>query len=465
MPPTSADSPIRALIEQLTHEAEASRNSAVEALADIGQAAVPSLVEALHSEHVVTRGNAAAALGRMEAEATAAVPALIEVLKDQDTQNRFLAARALGEIVQGCEPAAPELMRLLADPDGAIRCAAIWALASIQQGAHSAAGALLGLQMVPFLVALLLDSAGPVRCAAAYALGGMRAGKVAASQFIAMLRDSEPAVRSAAAWALGRIAVFETATQGIDGYRGSPPTMPDGRSAYGSRPRPSSSASTPAASPSLLELLDDPSADVRCSAIRTLGELNEVTAIPKLIAAVLDKDIMVRECAVAALQLFGPEAVQALAEALQKSMGSHQEREAGDDEQSAPLDEAPNSTADTSLYNSSLLHGRRTVEKQTAAMFGLLELLLELRPGDAASHRALCKELHERKRITRAENAVLADLHALERHCGPLFERRAGFPNTLLPRAPKALQRAKRHYEKQIRIWFPKWRDEEVLGR
>jgi len=68
------------------------------ALAKIGPAAVPALVEALKSENDEVRRQAAWALAHMGPEAKAAAPALVEALNDRDKQVGAYAADALKEI-------------------------------------------------------------------------------------------------------------------------------------------------------------------------------------------------------------------------------------------------------------------------------------------------------------------------------------------------------------------------------
>jgi CspA family cold shock protein len=102
----------------------------------------------------------------------------------------------------------------------------------------------------------------------------------------------------------------------------------------------------------------------------------------------------------------------------------------------------------------SLRHGRKTVEKQIKAMLALVELLLELRPGDAASHRSLCAKLREEKHVNRSESCVLADIHTLEARCGPLFQRHSkGLSSTLLPGTKQSLKSVKVILERQCKMW------------
>lgn len=92
------------------------RETAADALARIGDAAVPSLVETLQDPDREVRAQAARALARMGPRAEPAIPALIAALKDSDKEVRMGAARALGQIGPPAAEAVPDLIKAIKDP-------------------------------------------------------------------------------------------------------------------------------------------------------------------------------------------------------------------------------------------------------------------------------------------------------------------------------------------------------------
>jgi HEAT repeat protein len=105
--PTPPSVPLRPL-EYLTEQ-----ETAADALARIGPAAVPALLEALHSPDPEVRAKAANVLGRMGPDARDSVPELIRLLDDPDERVRKTVIRALGRIGPAAQDAVPGLMRTL----------------------------------------------------------------------------------------------------------------------------------------------------------------------------------------------------------------------------------------------------------------------------------------------------------------------------------------------------------------
>ncbi|HEX5497809.1 MAG TPA: HEAT repeat domain-containing protein [Thermomicrobiales bacterium] len=91
-------------------------DTAADALARIGEAAVPALIEGLADPNPAVRAQAARALARMGPKGHAAVPALILALEDEHESVRLNAARALGQIGPDAQEAVPALIRTLKDP-------------------------------------------------------------------------------------------------------------------------------------------------------------------------------------------------------------------------------------------------------------------------------------------------------------------------------------------------------------
>ena len=120
---------IPTLIEALQQESKAAWNrnldrgdftnpsqlDSIYGLAAMGEPAVPALTEALDDADWWTRAGAAAALGCMGEPAHGAVPALIEVLKDDSEWVRRNAADTLGNIGPLAQSAVPALIEALGD--------------------------------------------------------------------------------------------------------------------------------------------------------------------------------------------------------------------------------------------------------------------------------------------------------------------------------------------------------------
>lgn len=92
------------------------QETAADALARIGEPAVPMLVETLNDRDPHARAQSARALALMGPKAQAAVPQLILSLDDADEHVRRGAARALGQIGPAAQSAVPALIRLLKLP-------------------------------------------------------------------------------------------------------------------------------------------------------------------------------------------------------------------------------------------------------------------------------------------------------------------------------------------------------------
>lgn len=226
--------------------AGAVRTAAATALAQLGEGAVPALLEALRDRHARLREGAIEALGGIggarsiealtvaltddrsnvrQAAAPAlaraarvdAVPALRAALSHKDPATRRCAAAALGTVADGGSAAA--LRDALADRDRGVRDAALQAL--IRQGGPgavevlcravlegdrelrtAAAGALKNTEWTP---------AGPQQRVVHAVLHGQYAqaaaeGEAALAPLVAALSDRDAAVRAAAARALGLLA-------------------------------------------------------------------------------------------------------------------------------------------------------------------------------------------------------------------------------------------------------------------
>ncbi|MEM4707293.1 MAG: HEAT repeat domain-containing protein, partial [Candidatus Anstonellales archaeon] len=142
---------VPALIEALKDEDALVRANAAEALRKIGKPAVPYLIEALKDESKEVRVGAAEALVNAatygsKAQKTEVLNALIDALGSEDVTIRANAAWVLGKIAADridISTAIPELGKLLEDENEKVRRNAGWALrAAAEQGNNKALDAL-----------------------------------------------------------------------------------------------------------------------------------------------------------------------------------------------------------------------------------------------------------------------------------------------------------------------------------
>lgn len=108
--------PLPSLMELPAFKEWGVRETAADALARIGTAAVPALIDALHDPNPDVRSRAAGAIARMGPPAKEAVPNLIVALADPDWKVRRSAARALGQIGAGAAEAVPALIDVIRNP-------------------------------------------------------------------------------------------------------------------------------------------------------------------------------------------------------------------------------------------------------------------------------------------------------------------------------------------------------------
>jgi hypothetical protein len=109
------------------------RGAIIETLGRIGSTAVPDLISTFSHGASDVRSDAVLAFAWMGPQAGAAVPLLIDVLKHEDENVRVSAVTALGEIGPEAKAAVPHLVELLADPNPTVRTSANLALARIRQ--------------------------------------------------------------------------------------------------------------------------------------------------------------------------------------------------------------------------------------------------------------------------------------------------------------------------------------------
>jgi len=236
------------------------RSAAFDALAKIGEPAVPHLIEALNYEDVQYRavgilGNIAEKravdilrhFAEKEVDCSAAIPVLIGFLTNGDTHLRWTTALALGKI--GDVRAVPALIATLEDEDLGVRRGAVEALGKIADKCGEVDS------VVSALCSVMKDEDEVVRRYAAEGLGGTEDER-AVPALIEALKDETRGVPEMAAWALVKI--------------GEP------------------------AVPYLVETLNDQDEDVRYMAIEALGKIGNVRAVPYLIDTLKDEHTSVQ---------------------------------------------------------------------------------------------------------------------------------------------------------------------------
>ena len=112
------------------------RRTAFRHLSEIGEPAIPALLDLAREHDGPVRSGALDVLAKMGPRAASAVPELIEMLNDGPTGLRLRVAWVLGAIGPPAESAVPSLTPLLQHPDQKLRQAAAKALAQIGGSGH-----------------------------------------------------------------------------------------------------------------------------------------------------------------------------------------------------------------------------------------------------------------------------------------------------------------------------------------
>jgi HEAT repeat protein len=185
----------------------ASRNAAMELLAEIGAEAAPamdSIIAGLSDDDPVYRSNAAMAVAALGAEAKAAVPALEKIVGDEAAapETRYASAYALGRIGPDAASAEPLLRKLAESGDDMVATVGVWAALKIKP-----ADATLFDLAIPKLRQALRQEREIVRLEASVALGEIGPRAVTALPMLEMLAEEDPSrtVRAAAEEAVRRI--------------------------------------------------------------------------------------------------------------------------------------------------------------------------------------------------------------------------------------------------------------------
>jgi HEAT repeat protein len=326
---------VACLAEALRKDDEAAvRVAAAKALSGISYLhpdAVSSLIAALQDSDVAVRKHAVQALASVRA-AEAAEP-LVPLLKDSDPSMRRLIAATLGDLANA--KVADPLFDLLKDEDQATQQAAAIALGKLgdERASDSLVQALgtdeVGIRVeaarimgelkkqgaIPHLkLKLDQDVAPAVRAAAAISLGNFALPELGETLVKALKQDQSAEVRSAAASALGTLkdqAYLQTMIDALqkegeeEVVRGS---LIEALAGIGGKP----------VVDALITILDDPSDNLRLSAIQALEDMQDPAATEPLSKVLRqDPDATVRLYAAQALTYLGnPDALPAFSEAL-----------------------------------------------------------------------------------------------------------------------------------------------------
>ncbi|MDX1967662.1 MAG: HEAT repeat domain-containing protein [Planctomycetaceae bacterium] len=272
------------------------RFTAGEAIAKIGKAAVPVLLQILQEDDAGRTLEAIIVLGRIK-DPSAAEP-IAAMLSHRFTIVRSHAVESLGLI--GDPKSATPLIRMLSDPDAIVRAQTAAALQKVGDK-----------RAVPGLLKLLAENDLDVCTRAAATLGEL-GERQAAPGLLPLLERPEPEVRCAPADALGKIG-DEMAAEPLTRLFHDADESVRLKAVSAFRKFRSASAVTP-----LLLLLDDANVQIRQRAVDALGEIANPAALDRLIVTLrADSATEVRMAAAKALGQFkSAKALKSLEEAL-----------------------------------------------------------------------------------------------------------------------------------------------------
>jgi HEAT repeat protein len=173
-------------------------------LGQIGPPAAPAtgdLAKLLSSNDSRTVTEAAVALAKIGPTAASSVPSLTAALKQTECPNPHAIAYALGKMGPAAAAAQPDLINLLGSKDQSVAVVAAWALTRVDPQSSETSS-----KVVPALIAGLGDLRAESRQMAAETLGGLKsAAKPAIPALEKAATDENRAVRDAASEALRAI--------------------------------------------------------------------------------------------------------------------------------------------------------------------------------------------------------------------------------------------------------------------
>ena len=305
------------LIDSLASKDSDARERAKEALLELGDKAVASLIYALNDNISAIRMKVAEMLGELKAQS--AVKPLINALKDKEAPERHSAAEALGKI--GNQDATAPLMKALSDPNIQVCKSAAEALEamnveviepllealsdespSVRDFAVETLGKLNKDEAVSPLIELLSrEEDNRVRQQALESLGKLSAQDAFDTLLVSLL-DEDESICASAAKVLKQIDLSKTLNTLSEGLKSED-------SAQNEVERRLQSVKALGALGGdgfelLLAALKDADVDVRCEAILALGKIESERVLDELIPLLSDKDDKVHRSVMAAINNF-----------------------------------------------------------------------------------------------------------------------------------------------------------------
>ncbi len=198
----------------------------------------------------------------------AAVKKVIALLNDSQERTVFLAIQVLGEMKDST--AVNPLREMAKNPNPVFRAAAAHSLGKI--GSAS---------VLPILEEALSDTSKEVRANAVTALGALN-NLASLSKIYGMMRDPAPSVRAAAIQALYVFSALPEAGIKASDFQGAVQDSFNVVRYVAAQALGKAYPDTVIATALLFNLLDDQDANVRVEAIRSLGKIHCVRAVPIL---------------------------------------------------------------------------------------------------------------------------------------------------------------------------------------
>jgi HEAT repeat protein len=257
------------------------------ALLDLGSPSIPGLLDALSNGDQPARFGSAWALGWIGDPS--AVPGLLAALSDQDPGVQENTIRALGHI--GHRDAVPGLLEVLLDPKNK---------SNIRWNAAIVLGEIKDPSVIPDLISILKIKSEDqwVKRFTATALGKIKDTR-AIEILLILLKDGQKGLRQSAASALGFLGDSSVIPELIE-------AMSDrNKEVAWHAARSLGLIGDPVAIPGLLAVLKNRRHLVRKHAAKSLGSIGDSTAVPGLCEALQDRDKYVRVEAARSLGIIG----------------------------------------------------------------------------------------------------------------------------------------------------------------
>ncbi len=271
----------------------------LDALAQIGPAAVPEILRAIEKENPEALTREHWSVKCLQSIGGEGLAPLAQALKNSSVSIRLVAARALGELGPVAVPVIGELQAAANDADPRVRATILGALVNTRTQTLAAASR---------VESSLKDESPVVRVAAAQLVPHLAENaRPLAPALLATLGDSDPAVRAAVVEALS--AVGPAAEPALDGLLKMLPTADAETRARVLTVFAGIGPQARAALPEVRNRLKDGDAPVRAAAVTALGKIeNPPERLPALLAALDDPALPVRKAAARELALLGDKA-------------------------------------------------------------------------------------------------------------------------------------------------------------